>query len=198
MQVDIEVKAWRFSPSFGTELFPGTYSPPVHTVLKPGTDMLHLVVDHSSGEFRPKTMIAHEDISGVHLDGIHTLGALILQHHTNHHGTKLIIFKLDVSATYRQLPIHPFFQIIQIVTVDGQRYVNRNNNFSGRASQILWQSFMSVIMWILVFQQGLRALKCYVDNMVSISRAGGVCWYPPYTKVMPTAQVHVLKLWDRI
>ena len=38
VQVDIEVKAGRFSPSFGTKLFLGMYSPPVHTVLNPGTD----------------------------------------------------------------------------------------------------------------------------------------------------------------
>ena len=51
VQVDIEVKAGRFSPSFGTELFPGMYSPPVHTILKPGIDTFRLVVDHSSSKF---------------------------------------------------------------------------------------------------------------------------------------------------
>ena len=116
VQVNIEVKAGRFSPSFGTKLFPGMYSPPVHTVPKPGTDTLRLMVDHSSGKFRLNTMIACEDISGVHLDGICMLRASILQHHTHHHGTKLVIFKSDISAAYQQLPIHPFFQII---TVDG-------------------------------------------------------------------------------
>ena len=104
------------------------------------------MVDHSSSEFGLNTMIAHEDISGIHLDGICMLGALILQHHADHHGTKLILFKLDISAAYQQLPIHLFFQIIQIIMVDGQQYVDRNNNFGGRASQILWQSFMSVVM----------------------------------------------------
>ena len=139
-------------------------------------------------------MIAHEDISGVHLDGIHTLGVSILKHHAHYHCTKLVIFKLDVSAAYQKLPIHPFFQIIQIITVDGQRYVNRNNNFGGRASQILWQSFMLVVMWILVFWQGLCTLKCYVDDVFLIGRSGNLYQYPPYAKVMPTAQVCVLKL----
>ena len=174
------------------------YSPPVNTVPKPGTDTLHLMVDHSSGKFGLNMMIAPEDISGIHMDGIRTLGASILQHHAHHHGMRLIIFKSDVSAAYQQLPIHPFFQIIQIITVNGQQYVDRNNNFSGRASQILWQLFMLVVMWILVFQQGLWALKCYVDDVFSIVRAGDLCWYPPYAKAMPTAQVCVLELWDKI
>ena len=34
--------------------------------------------------------------------------------------------------------------------------------------------------------------------MFSIGRAGDVCWYPSYAKVMPTVQVCVLELWDKI
>ena len=122
-------------------------------------------------------MITCEDIAGIHLDGIHTLGASILQHNTAQHEVDLILFKLDISATYCQLPIHLLFQIVQIITIDGQQYVDRNHNFGGRASQILWQSFISLIMWVLVFRWGLWVLKCYVDDAFLITRMGDVSRY---------------------
>ena len=62
----------------------------------------------------------------------------------------------------------------------------------------MWQSVMLVVMWILVFQQGLQALECYVDNVFLIGRASNLCWYSHYAKVMTTVQVHVLELWDKI
>ena len=120
VQVDIEVKAGRFLESFGTKLYLGMYSPPVHAVLKPESDMLHLVVDDSSGDFGQNSIITCEDVVGIHLDGIFTLGASILQHNTTQHEVKLVLFKSDVSTAYQQLLIHPFFQIIQIMTVNGQ------------------------------------------------------------------------------
>ena len=82
MQVDIEVSTGRFWESFGTKLYPGMYSPLVHAILKPGSDTLCLMVDHLSSEFRPNSMIAHEDITGIHLDRICTLGVSILLHNT--------------------------------------------------------------------------------------------------------------------
>ena len=57
---------------------------------------------------------------------------------------------------------------------------------------------MLVVMWILVFWQGLQAFKHYVDDIFSIRRGGDLCWYPLYAKAMPTAQVGVLKLLDKI
>ena len=67
VQVDIKVKAGRFSDFFGTKLYPCMYSPSVHAVPKLESDMLHLMVDHLSGEFSPNNMIACEDIVGITL-----------------------------------------------------------------------------------------------------------------------------------
>ena len=54
-----------FSESFRMELLPGMYSPLVHSVPKPDSDTMQLVVDHSSGDFSPNSMITWEDIAGV-------------------------------------------------------------------------------------------------------------------------------------
>ena len=160
--------------------------------------MLCLVVDHSSREFSPNSMIAHENIAGIHLNGIHMLWTSILQHKATHHRVDLLLFKSDISAAYWQLPIHPVFQIIQFMTINGHWYGNRNNNFKGRASQIIWQLPIFLIIWILVFKQGLQALKCSMNDTLLIGWVGDISWYVPYTKGMPTGQVRVLKLVDEI
>ena len=65
--------------------------------------------------------------------------------------------------------MHPLYQILQLMTVNRQQYVDRNNNFRGQASQIIWQSFISLVIWILIFRHGLKQVKCYVDDVFSVS-----------------------------
>ena len=160
-----------FSKSFGADLLLGMYSLLVHAMPKPDSEMLRLVIDHSSGDCSPNSMITCEDITGVHLDGIHSLGASILQIKAHDLGSDLILFKSDIAATYCQLPMQPLYQILQIITVDRQRYIDRNNNFGGWASQIIWQLFISLVVWILVFKCGLKQVKCYINNIFSVGTA---------------------------
>ena len=197
-QVWTKFAAERFSESFRTELLPGMYSLLVHAIPKPDSNMMCLVMDHSSGDFSPNSMIAWEDFAGVQLDGLHTLGVSIMQSKLNCPGADLILYKSDVSTTYHQRPMHPLYKILQIVTVGSQRYVDRSNNFGGCVSQIIWQSFMSLVIWILVFRHGIGVLKCYIDDAFSVARAEDVCWYKPYCQAIPTDQVKILHLWDKI
>ena len=92
----------------------------------------------------------------------------------------LILYKSDVSAVYRKLPMHPLYQILQIITIGSQRYIDRSNSFGGCPSQIIWKSFMSLVIWILVFRCRIGTLKCYVNDTFSVARAEDVCWYEPY------------------
>ena len=125
-------------------------------------------------------MIVWEDVMGVQLDRLHTLGVSIMWSKHNCPSADLILYKSDVSATYCQLLMHPLYQILQIVTMGGQRYINRSNNFGGRVSQIIWQSFMLLIIWILVFRHRIGVLKCYIDNTFSVARVEDICWYELY------------------
>ena len=165
-QVWTKIATKCFSESFRMELLP------VHAVPKLDSDTICLVMDHSSGDFSPNLMIMQEDIVGVQLNGLHTLGVSIMQ------------------------IMHPLYQILQIVTMGGQRY--RSNNFGGHVSQIIWQSFMSLVIWILVFRHGIGMLKCYVNNAFSVARAEDVCWYKPYCQATLTDQAKILHLWEEI
>ena len=53
-----------FSESFGTDLLPGMYAMPIYAVLKPHSEDLRLVTDHSTGLFSLNKMIDHSQVTG--------------------------------------------------------------------------------------------------------------------------------------
>ena len=155
-QREKEMKADHFSNLFNT-LLPGMNVVPVHVMPKSPDDKLHLVVDHSAGPYSINSMIDHQSITGVKLDGIRTLGDSIREFYAScptdlQHGKCLVLWKSDVAAAYRQMPMHPLWQIKQVVNIDNQFCIDRCNNFGGHALQKIWWSFISLILWIAVFK----------------------------------------------
>ena len=61
---------------------------------------------------------------------------------------ELVLFKSDISDAYRNLPMHPLWQIKQINTIQGQRHVDRRNCFGGKGSGSLFIVFNSLVSWI--------------------------------------------------
>ena len=183
-QIQTKIAAKHFLELFRMELLPGMYSLPVHTMPKPDSDMMWLIIDHSSRDFNPNSMITQKDVMGVWLYGLHTLGVSIMW--IKHDFPDANLYRSNLLAAYHQLPMHSLYQILQIATVDSQRYINRNNNFSGQASQIIWQSFMLLVIWILVFWHSIGVFKCYIDDAFLVTRAENVSWYEPYCWAIPT------------
>ena len=197
-QRDTEIAAGRFSEGFGTELLPGMYSTPVHAVPKPRSEKLRLVNDHSAGEFSLNSMILREDIVGAKMDTIADLIGALLRYREAHPDTALVMFKSDVSAAYRRLPLHPLWQIKQIVTIDGIRHVDRTTEFGGRGSCRDYTAFMGLVLWIAIFIKLLLDLFGYIDDNFSFEEAGNVLWYEPYQCYYPAKQAKLLCLWDEI
>ena len=110
----------------------------------------------------------------------------------------LILWKSDVATAYRQMPMHPLWQIKQAVCIEDEFSIDRCNNFGGHASQKIWWSFMSLVLWIAVFECNLRALKCYVDDNFSICLSGDLEFYAKYEAFLPSEQICLLELWDEI
>jgi hypothetical protein len=160
-----EIHLGQVSESFGRDLLPGMYSMPMHTIPKPNSDKLHLVVNHTTGNYSLNFMIDSDAIKGTKLDGLHSLGASLLHFRKEHPHDKLIMFKSDVSQAFRRLPMHPLWQTKQILTVNGERHIDRNNNFGGRSSPKVWISFMSLVSWIAIHQILIEALKTYMDDV---------------------------------
>lgn len=126
--------------SFFTSFWSGVtrwHSTPVHVVPKPNSTKLRLVVDHSAGEFSLNSMINLDDSFRVKLDGMGSLGLSLLQFRREHGPVPLVVFKSDVSQACRRLPMHPLWQLKQVITVNNSRYVDRCNNFGERFSPYL-------------------------------------------------------------
>ncbi len=116
---DEEIEAGRLLEPFSPDLLPGMYSTPVHAVPKPHSDDFRMVSNMSSGSYAPNQMIRHSDIAGSCLDGLHTLFSAILRYRQKFPDNSkkiLIVFKSDVSKAYRLCPMHPLWQLKQVVT----------------------------------------------------------------------------------
>jgi hypothetical protein len=94
--------------------------PGMNVVPKLPDDKLCLVIDHSAGPYSINSMIDRQSIASVKLDGIQTLGDSIREFHAScpadqQHDKLLVLWKSDIAATYCQMPMHPLWQIKQVV-----------------------------------------------------------------------------------
>jgi hypothetical protein len=197
-QRDVELNADRYSESFGAHLLPGMYSTPIHAVPKPRSAKLRLVNDHSAGSFSLNSMIAREDVVGAKMDSISDLIGALLRYRKRHPDKTIILFKSDVSAAYRRLPLHPLWQIKQIVTIDNARHVDRCTSFGGRGSCRDYTAFMGLVLWMAIFIKLIADLFGYIDDNFSFDEEGNVMWYAPYQCYYPAKQTKLLQLWDEI
>ncbi|KAI0832407.1 hypothetical protein BC628DRAFT_312743 [Trametes gibbosa] len=196
-QRDEEISLDRYSASFGCELLPGMYSMPIHVVPKPHSNKFRLVNNQSAGSFSLNSMIRPEAIKGAVLDGIPALGDSLRAFRRAHTGA-LIMWKSDVSQAYRRMPVSPFWQIRQAVTIDGQRYIDRCNLFGGRGSLRVWAAFDCLVSWIAEHKAGVVYKHNYVDDDFGFAPLGDVRWYEPYRRYFPTPQARLLTLWDEL
>ena len=79
-----------------------------------------MVINQSAGEFAPNTMIKREHIRGFPLDNMKHLRAGLLARHREKTDKSFVIYKSDVSEAYCLLPMHPLWQIKQVITIDGE------------------------------------------------------------------------------
>jgi hypothetical protein len=170
----------------------------VHVVPKPRSEKLRLVNDHSAGPYSLYSMILREDVVGAQMDTIPNLVGALLRYRKTRPHTPLVMFKSDVASAYRQLPLHPLWQIKQIVTIDGIRHVDHTTEFGGRGSCRGYTAFMGLVLWIAIFIKMLLNLFGYIDDNFSFEEEGKVTWYAPHRCYYPSKQAQLLYLWDEI
>ncbi|KAH9856339.1 hypothetical protein C2E23DRAFT_882417 [Lenzites betulinus] len=119
VQHDAEIALNCYSVSFSCDLLPGMYSMPVHVVPKPRSMKFQLVNDHSARKYLLNSMIHPEAIKGVVLDGIPALGDALCHFRRMHPQRQIIMWKSNVLQAYRRMPVSLFWQVQQVVTIDG-------------------------------------------------------------------------------
>lgn len=108
------------------------------------------------------------------------------------------LFKSDIAEAYRLLPVHPFWQIKQINTIDGERSVDQNNCFGGCGSGAIFIAFNSLVTWIAKNIKLIPYLGAYSDDSFGIDQNENLIWYKKYNKLLPEQQVKLLWLWDEL
>jgi hypothetical protein len=94
--------------------------------------------------------------------------------------------------------MHPLWQLKQVITFDGQRYVDRCMEFGQRASPRIWCLFMGLVVWIVIHKRGVDHLLHYMDDTWSYDLDEQLGFYLPYQAFFPKKQVVLLELWDKI
>ena len=187
-----------FSPPFGRDLLPGMYSMPIHAVPKPRSTDLRLVTDHSAGRFSLNSMIDHSKVKGFPLDNMRHLGEMLYDVRRSIGNCPLTLWKSDIAEAYRLLPMSPLWQAKQIITVDGQRHVDRNLAYGSSSSSGIFISFNSLVAWIAKYVKLIPFILDYVDDSSGCNLQGQVEYYEPYGKYMPRDQCRLLQLWDEL
>ena len=158
-----------------------------------------MVTDHSFGLFSLNSMILHSDISGYLLDNLRHLGEVLLNFHQSTKPVEpLFVFKSDVSSVYCLLPVHKKWQVKQINTVDGHRFVDCCKMFGNQASGFIWISFSSLVTWIACYVKGIDNLLTYIDDSFKIVLASSLVYYEPYHKLMPSDQCYNVKQQNKL
>jgi hypothetical protein len=196
-QRDVEVELGQFSPAFGPELLPGMHSMPIGVVPKPRSTNLRMIVDQSAEPWSQNSLIPKAARS-VRLDNIQDLGRILRRVRADHPDACLVLFKSDASRAYRTIPMHPLWQIRQVVTIGQDRHVDRCNNFgNGAGGRVHW-SFVALVLWIAIFMKFIEDLLGYVDDDFSWDFEWNLEWYAPYGRYYPGKQVRLLELWDEL
>jgi hypothetical protein len=171
---------------------------PVHAVPKPNSDDLRMVTDHSAGPFSLNGMIDHSQVTGYPLDNFRHLGEMLLDVRRSIGSVPLTLWKSDIADAYRLLPMSPLWQIKQINTVDGKRYVDWHLAFGSSASAAIFIAFNSLVAWIAKFIKLIEYLSTYMDDSSGCNLEGDTLMYEPYGKVFPVHQTKLLLLWDEL
>jgi hypothetical protein len=198
-QRDVEIDKGRFSSAFGRDLLPGMYCMPAHAVPKPNSSDLRMVTDHSAGPHSLNSMIDHDRVTGFPLDNMTHMGEMLLTHHRQTLGSdELLAWKSDIAEAHRLMPLHVLWQLKQINTVDGQRYVDRNATFGSSSSAAIFISFNSLVAWIAKNKRGIKHLATYADDSSGFDRKDDLLLYEPYATSYPRSQTLLLRLWDEL
>jgi hypothetical protein len=91
-----------------------------------------------------------------------------------------------------------FWQLKQVISVDGQQYFDLNLAFGSSGSPSIFISFNSLVAWITKNIKGIDYISNYVDDSSGCILSGDIAHYKPYGVDLPTHQVQLLTLWDKL
>ncbi|EGF98895.1 uncharacterized protein MELLADRAFT_95065 [Melampsora larici-populina 98AG31] len=155
---DEEVAAGRFSSPFH-HLLPGMKVSPLLLASKPGSNKLCMCTNMSFGQPSLNDLI-DKDKAHVSYSPLATFGPYMKE--VPFAAALLILWKSDVAWAYQNMPMHPQWQIRQIIKIANLYYGDRCTNFGLAASPKIWCSFFSLVLWIAINR--LRGVKMLLNQ----------------------------------
>lgn len=173
------------------------YAMPIYSIPKLHSDKHRLINNHSAGPFSLNAMINKNNI-GMQPDNVQDLGHNLLSFQVRHGSQPVWLFKSDVSKAYCHLPMHPLWQLKQIVKINNSCYIDRCCCFGNRRSPDLWCTFISLVLWIAIHHFDISPLLAYMDDHFSFDPLPVLSFYPSYAAFFPSLQVKLFLLWDEL
>jgi hypothetical protein len=103
---------------------------------------------------------------------------------------------------YRLLPVHPHWQIRQVLEepkdMEMQKRVDHCGVFGNAAMVRTFCYFFGAIVWVAVNRQSINNLFHYIDDANGFDDSEELVLYPSYQELYPEKQVRLLELWDEL
>ncbi|KAG0151075.1 hypothetical protein CROQUDRAFT_11862, partial [Cronartium quercuum f. sp. fusiforme G11] len=187
---DEEVAAERYSSGF-QKLTPGMIISPLLLVVKKGMSKMHVCTNMSYGKASLNNLVIKDKIRVI-FNSLISFAPYMVE--LKKHGKKLFLWKTDAARAYWNMPIHPQYQLRQIVLIDGQYHIDHCANFGSSASPNIWCLFFSLVLWIAVHKFEIKRINNLMDDM------WGICTEDDFTTFkgirMPLDQAKFLYLFD--
>lgn len=155
---DRELEMGRFSEPFDTLLL-GMKTAPLGLVPKKASDKWRMITDHSAGPSSLNTSIPQAE-ARVKYNTVQDLTRSLLayQRLPNWKERILFLWKCDIQEVFRLLPVHPLWQVCQVILIDGKYYVDWRLVFGSSALPQIWCGFASLVAWITIHIYGIDVL----------------------------------------
>jgi hypothetical protein len=160
------------------------YSSPIGVIPKPWSNKFFLVNDLSAGLFSPNLWVPKADVH-IKLNNLQHFGIILCHVHKMHKWAPVWLFKSDVHGAYQTWPMHLLWQLKQVITFDGQHYMDCCMEFGQHASPKIWCLFMGLVVWITIHKGGVDHLLHYMDDAWSYVLDEQLHFYLPYQAFFP-------------
>ena len=189
---DKECEARHWSPQLPFDhLLPGMKTSPMFVVWQ--KQKPRIITDHAGSGLN--NGISKDD-SRVKYDDMHPFGQAMRQARSSNPNVDLVLYKSDVAAAFLNLPAHPLWQLRQVVSVDGKKYIVRRLVFGNRASPRCWCAVSALICWIGEQKLNIVGLHVYMDDYFGWDLASNMVFFQG--RLRPKRQVQLLLFWESI
>jgi hypothetical protein len=187
---DREVDADRWSHPV-PRLVPGMKVSPMFVIWQHSKP--RVITDHSASGLNDGIP---RDEARVKYDDMRAFGGCLHRALLDNPGKRLTLFKSDIASAFLNLPVHPIWQLRQLVRVDDILHLVRRFIFGCRAAPRCFCCLSGLICWLGERKLKIFSLHVYMDDFFGWDFDGNLVWF--HGQYRPRRQVQLLLLWDSI